>query len=121
VLPPRYASLDLQVVVCAKPDAFRGDVETSVREALSSDAGFFQHDRFTFGQPLDRSELEAAIQNSYGVDGVLSIRYRRRGVTAGFVDMPDEVRVALNEIIRADGDPSRPDAGSVDVTVGGGK
>src|SRR6266853_2799914 len=52
----RYVSLDLAIEVCARPDAFRGDVEGAVLEALSiSAAGFFNPDNFTFGQSLERS------------------------------------------------------------------
>jgi len=122
VLPPRYASLDVIVTVCARHDAFRGDVTRALQLALSSTrGGFFEHDRFVFGQPLERSQLEAAIQNTHGVDGVLDIQYCRRGMTRGFVVMPSRVVVASNEIVRADGDPSRADAGSVTVIVRGGK
>ena len=32
---PRYVSLDLRIVVCARPDAFRGDVEAAVLAALN--------------------------------------------------------------------------------------
>ena len=35
--------------------------------------------------------------------------------------MLDTVEVAVDEIVRADNDPNRPDAGSFRVTVGGGK
>jgi hypothetical protein len=122
VLPPRYASLDIEITVCARADAFRGDVESAVQKAVSSrPGGFFHHDRFVFGQALERSQLEACVQNAYGVDGVLDIRYRRRGMTAGMVEMPSRVLVAPSEIVRADGDPSRGDAGSVTVVVEGGK
>jgi hypothetical protein len=124
---PRFASLDLQIAVCARADAFAGDVELEILQALGTGIeadgtrGFFHPDRFTFGRPLERSALEAAIQSAIGVDGVRSIAYRRRGVTAGFVAMPDQVTVGIAEIIRADNDPSRPDAGSVRVDVQGGK
>jgi hypothetical protein len=117
-LAPRYASLDISISVCARPDAFRGDVEEGVLEAL---AEFFQPDRFTFGVPLERSALEAAVQDIPGIDGVTNLLYRRRGHTPGFVTMLDTVEVAVDEIVRADNDPSRPDAGSFLVDVGGGK
>jgi hypothetical protein len=73
---PQYVSFDIEVYVCAQPDAFQGDVEAAVLTALSAaknpdgTVGFFYLDNFTFGQPLERSALEAAIQNSYGVAGV---------------------------------------------------
>ena len=70
-VPPRYASLDLVVAVCARPDAFRGDVEEGVLDALRD---FFHPDNFTFGAPLERSALEAAVQDVPGVDGVTELR-----------------------------------------------
>jgi len=118
VLEPRYASLDIRVEVCARPDAFRGDVE---RAALAALGAFFEPDRFTFGVPLERSALEAALQDVPGLDGVTEVSYRRRGHTPGFVRMLDTVDVARDEIVRADNDPSRPEAGSFHVDVGGGK
>ncbi len=118
VLAPRFASLDVSISVCVLPDAFRGDVEEGVLDAL---AEFFRPDHFTFGVPLERSALEAAVQDVLGVDGVIDIRYRRRGHTAGYVTMRDTVDVAVDEIIRADNDPNRPEAGSFHVDVRGGK
>jgi hypothetical protein len=118
ILEPRYASLDIRVAVCARPDAFRGDVE---RGALAALTEFFEPDQFTFGAPLERSALEAALQDVPGLDGVTEVTYRRRGHTPGFVRMLDTVDVARDEIVRADNDPSRPEAGSLHVDVGGGK
>src|SRR5579885_719904 len=124
---PRYVSLDLYITVCAKPDAFRGDVQAAVLAALSASrapdgsSGFFHPDNFTFGMPLERSALEGAIQNAYGVDGVVSILYRKRGVIASPVEMPDVVSVASDQILTVDNDPSRPERGSLHVTVEGGK
>jgi hypothetical protein len=124
---PQFASLDLIIKVCARPDAFRGDVEAAVLAALSTQtssdarAGFFSPDNFTFGGALERSALEAVIQNAYGVAGVLCITYRQRGVNHTYVTMPETVAVADNQILRVDNDPSRPEAGSIKVIVEGGK
>src|SRR5207302_11020515 len=58
---PRYVALDLFVTVCARPEAFRGDVEAGILRALGTGrfpdgaTAFFHPDNFTFGQPLDRS------------------------------------------------------------------
>jgi hypothetical protein len=71
--------------------------------------------------PLQRSALAAAVQAVPGVEGVLSIEYRLRGVQAGFTAMPDTVTIAPDQILRADDDPSRPEAGSVAVIGVGGK
>jgi hypothetical protein len=124
---PRFASLDLVVRVCALPNAFRGDVEGAVLERLSTrrfidgSRGFFHVDRFTFGTPLERSSLEAAIQSAYGVAGVVSIKYRQRGRVPQLTEMPATVRVRVDEILRVDNDPSKPERGSLKVIVKGGK
>src|SRR4029079_6570449 len=99
-LAPRYASLDLDITVCARSDAFRGDVARGVLATLGSarhpggTRRVFHYDRFTFGLPLERSAIEAAVQEVPGVAGVIDVRYRRRGHTPGFIVMPDAVEVA---------------------------
>ena len=122
----QFVSLDLVVELCALPDAFRGDVEAAVLVALNAAptggaAGFFDPDRFTFGQPLERSALEAAIQDAHGVAGVTCILYRVRNRSAGFAEMPDLVAVGTNENIRCDNDPSFPEHGSLKIKIRGGK
>ncbi|MCU1244866.1 MAG: hypothetical protein JWN02_776 [Acidobacteria bacterium] len=119
-LAPRFVSLDLQLTVCARSEAFRGDVERAVREALST-ARFFHPDAFTFGTPLERSALETAVQTATGVGGILSIRFRRRGGSVVFDTLPDTLAVARDEILRVDNDPSRPERGSIHIRVEGGK
>jgi len=83
--------------------------------------GFFYLDNFTFGQPLERSALEAAIQKCSGVAGVECIMYRQRGVIVNYIRMPDEVTIQPSQILRVDNDPSRPERGSLKVYVDGGK
>jgi Baseplate J-like protein len=124
---PQYVSLDIEVQVCAQPNAFRGDVEAAVLAQLNPSSivngrpGLFNPDHFTFGDPLERSRLEAAVQNAAGVSGVLCIHYRNRSRSQVFVEMPDEVTVGTNQIIRCDNDPSVPEHGSIQITVMGGK
>jgi Baseplate J-like protein len=120
---PQYVALDLSIEVCARSDAFQEDVETAVLAALSATkpSGLFYPDNFTFGTPLERSALEAAIQNAYGVGGVYSIQYVRRGVTLQPVEMPDTISISNDEILRVDNDPSRPERGSLKIQVKGGK
>ncbi|MDQ0464399.1 hypothetical protein QO010_002180 [Caulobacter ginsengisoli] len=125
--PPRYASVDLEIEVCVSPDSLPGDVEKRVVEALSGGRdgegtpGFFHADRFTFGSPLQRSRLEAAIQRQAGVSGVLAIRYRKRGTLTGYVDLPDTLPIAPDEILRVDNDPDWPERGVIRVYPEGGR
>ena len=83
--------------------------------------GFFYFDNFTFGTPLERSALEAAIQAAYGVAGVVSIQYRERGVTPNWTCLPDFIHVGPSQILRMDNDPNRPNRGTLKVIVEGGK
>jgi hypothetical protein len=124
---PHYVGLDLIVIVCAQPWALRGEVEAAIAVELGTGVrpdgtpAFFAPGRLRFGTPLERSELEAAIQRAVGVDGVVQIRYRRRGYTTLFVTMPESVTVGRDQIIRVDNDPSEPDHGSLRIVVEGGK
>ena len=124
---PTYVSFDLIVTVCAQPWAFRGDVAAALAVELGTGLradgkpAFFAPGQFTFGQPLERSELEIAAQRALGVDGVVSVYYRRRGLTADYLYMPDEVTVGPDEIVRVDNDPSEPERGSLRLVVEGGK
>ncbi len=124
---PQYVSVDLEVTVCALPDAFAATVRAGLLLALSSRAlhdgtlGFFARDRFVFGSGLDPNLLEAAIQSVPGVAGVRSVEYRVRGVDAGFHDLTDTLTVLGNQLLRCDNDPSRPDGGTLSITVEGGR
>jgi predicted phage baseplate assembly protein len=122
-LDPEYLSLDILIQVCAVADAFQSDVETGLLNALnaSNPNGFFNHSNFNFGQPLERSALEAAVQAVPGVAGLLCVRYRVRGGFALYLDMNDTVAAGTGQIIRCDNDPSLPEHGSLSVNVQGGK
>ena len=127
VLPPRYVSIDLRLEVCGDPYYFASDIETAVLSVLrpgtlpDGSVGFFDHTRWSFGEPLESSALLTAIQDVTGVRGVSSVRYRQRGVQANWVPLPQTLLVAKDQILRVDDDPSRPDAGSLSVTVDGAK
>jgi hypothetical protein len=123
VRDPVYRPIDLRIRICVDPDAYEGQVLERVTEALAGPrrpgkpVPFFDPDNFTFGQPLYRAALEAAIQAVPGVLAVEHIRTRVRGLFdwrpfAGFVFRPGDDR-----ILRLDNDPSRPEAGSLIVTT----
>ena len=127
VLPPSYVAIDLKITVGAQPAYFGTDVAAAVRARLQPGplpggaVGFFDHSLWTFGQPLESSTLLAAIQSCPGVDGVRQIRYRERGVQLNWAPLPDTLTFAPGEILRVDNDPSRPEAGSLQVTAEGSK
>ena len=127
VLPPRYVSIDLQITVCGLPTAFASDVQAAVLARLQPGSapggqrGFFDHSQWSFGQALESSALLAAIQSCPGVAGVYQVTYRQQGAGPSWAPLPDTLTVAADQILRADNDPARPDAGSLQVTVEGSK
>jgi hypothetical protein len=120
---PVYRPIDLQIRICVVPHAYEGQVLERVTFALAGPrrpgrpVPFFDPNNFTFGTPLHRAALEAAVQDVAGVLGVEEIRIRVRGLFdwkdfPGFVFRPGDDR-----IIRLDNDPAHPEAGSLLVTT----
>ncbi|MFW6174517.1 MAG: hypothetical protein ACOC5K_01935, partial [Chloroflexota bacterium] len=123
---PRYVDLDLRITVCARPDAFRDEVAGMIIErlfgtgGLRPQPGFFSPDNFTFGDPLERSALEAAIQSAGGVLAVRSIAIRRQGWFDWRPMTELTYEVADDEVIRLENDPDHPDRGTLRLDMEGG-
>ncbi|HEY0480558.1 MAG TPA: baseplate J/gp47 family protein, partial [Kofleriaceae bacterium] len=126
VLDPIYADIDLEIRVCCEPSAYAGEVETRVRELLLGRGGvrrhpgFFDPDHFTFGSPLERAALEAAIQRVPGVRAVEGMRLRRRGFFDWRPFSELIFQVAPNEVIRLQNDPLHPSQGTLRLVPEGG-
>lgn len=126
VSDPVYANIDLEITVCVAPDAYPGEVKESVLVALLGSKGrrpmpgYFSPDNFTFGSPLERSTLEAAIQSVSGVRAVENIMIKRRGwfdwrkFSELFYDP------GKNTIIRVENDPLHPERGTLKLFMEGG-
>ncbi|MCX4245556.1 baseplate J/gp47 family protein [Paraliomyxa miuraensis] len=126
VVDPNYVAVDLEIGVCVARSAFPAHVRRAVLEALFGRSGsrprpgFFSPDKFTFGTPLRRTALEAAVQAVTGVDAVTRIRVRKLGVT-DFEDFTEpSLLVADDEVIRVENDPARPERGVVFLALEGG-
>jgi hypothetical protein len=127
VRDPRFVSLDLTIHVCVEPFAFRAQVKERVLEALFGKRGprpaegFFDPDNFTFGTPLRRGSLEAAIQKVEGVRAVIGpIEIRARNVSDFEDFIFNAFTVADNEVIRVQNDPRFPERGTVELIMEGG-
>jgi hypothetical protein len=118
---PRFVNIDLEIKICVEPFAYAGQVKARVLEALLGRKGvrpvkgFFHPDNFTFGTPLARAALEAAIQDVPGVRGVEQMRIRARGITdwRSFDELIFKVR--HDQIIRLENDPRFPERGSLRI------
>ncbi|GAB6192463.1 baseplate J/gp47 family protein [Desulfocastanea catecholica] len=123
VLNPKYANIDLEIEICVACNAYLGEVKEAVLLVLfgvDGKSGFFDPDNFTFGKPLSRSALIAAIQNVSGVKAVEQMRVRRHG----WFDWRDfiefELTVGMNEIVRIANYRDWPGRGSVKLMMEGG-
>jgi hypothetical protein len=123
VTEPRYVSVDLDITVCVARGHARKAVREGVEEALFGRChitGFFSPDNFTFGTPLMRSRLEAAIQRVEGVHAVEGIRIRRRGHFDWRALEASYEPAASDELLRIANDLAHPEWGNVLLTLEGG-
>jgi hypothetical protein len=123
---PKFANLDLEIHVCVAPTSYIGEVKAAVLEALfgkrgvRKNPGFFSPDNWTFGNPLERARLEAAIQTVPGVRAVEQIYIRRRSWFAQRLFSELVYKVAADEIIRVENNPDLPERGAVRLVMRGG-
>ncbi|MGH6612687.1 hypothetical protein [Sphingomonas sp.] len=113
---PVFVPLDLSIAICVTPGYAFGDVSKRILNALSAAPGrFFHPDRFTFGMPLRRPDLEAAVAHVEGVRAVMQVAVRQRGQTGWRLFDTPQISAAANRILKVESDPDRPGQGSVRV------
>ena len=126
VRDPKFVNLDLVIHLCVARDAFPGQVRARVLEALFGRggfrprAGFFDPDNFTFGTPLRRSALEAAVVSVDGVEAVRRIQIRAHGATEFKEFETLAFEVADDELVRVENSALRPERGSLTLEPEGG-
>ena len=126
VRDPKFVDLDLVIDLCVARDAFPGQVRVRVLEALfgragfRAQAGFFDPDNFTFGTPLRRSALEAAVVAVDGVEAVTGIQIRTHGTTEFRPFAALTFEVADDELVRVENSALRPERGTVALNLEGG-
>ena len=88
---------------------------TVEKSGLYAELPFFHPDNFTFGTPLYRAALEAAVQAVPGVRAVETIQIQARGITEmrDFVETVFEV--SERQILRLQNDRRFPERGSLRV------
>jgi hypothetical protein len=123
VSDPVFMDLDLEIAICIEAGAYFGQVQERVVRALTGPARFvdppwfFHPDNFSFGDPLWRAELEAAVAAVPGVLAVEAMRIRRRGETDFSAFTASRIEVAGDRIVRLRNDPGKPDQGSLRVVL----
>jgi len=114
-----YRDIDIDIVVCIVAGFDESRALKAVRAALAP-PGFFDPYNFTFGQPLFRSALEAAVQAVPGIAHVEAIRIRvldgrdpGRGKWRDFTEA--RLDAGPDQIIRLQNDPDRSTLGLLTV------
>jgi hypothetical protein len=127
VRPAQPAPLDISLAVCAEPDQLRSIVGQRVHEALSpfgdvdGTPGFFHPDNFTFGTVLYLSALIAAVMAVPGVQSVAPLVFQRFGRLPQDELTLGAIRPVGTEVLELMDDPSFPERGRLQVTMGGGR
>jgi hypothetical protein len=117
---PVGISLSLSVQVAS--NYFQSEVRWAVRRALGTGpGGMFEPGRLRFGEDVHASDVIQAVTALDGVDGVCLNRFKRVGRL--HPDRVDAERIEIDdlEIAVCDGDPARPERGSVTLRMHGGR
>jgi Baseplate J-like protein len=123
---PRFVPLDIAMTVAVKSDYFASTVKTVLNNVFSNrvlnsgELGFFHPDNFTFGQSVYLSPMIAKAMNLPGVESVNVTRFQRwqQSITSGLET--GEIPMERLEIARVDNDPTTPENGRIEFTMGGG-
>lgn len=124
---PEYVSLELEMVICVKPNYYPGDVKEALLKIFSNRVlpngtlGVFHPDNFSFGQPVYLSRLYAAAQAVDGVASVQITKLMRQGDNNNDAVDTGQLSLGRLEIARLDNDPNYPDHGVFTLIMKGGK
>ncbi|GEL97429.1 putative baseplate assembly protein [Cellulomonas terrae] len=126
---PVLVPLTIALFACVRPEHDAADVEAGLRDVLGSGTrrdgqrAFFHPDRFTFGDPLRLSDVVGAAMTVDGVAWVEVTRFARAdagAAQAAATLAAGELLMSPRELLQCDSDPNDPEAGRVDIRLGGG-
>jgi predicted phage baseplate assembly protein len=122
------ASLELGLCVQVDPAYITDHVRAAILTRLGAQQladgslGYFHPDNLTFGSSIRISSIVATVSALPGVAGVAVTQLRRQfDATAGTAVEDGVLELSPTEIARLDNDPTSPDHGLLQLTVGGGR
>ena len=115
-----YVPVEIELRICVGPHHQRGHIKAALLEALGR-RGFFNPDRFSFGDGVYLSQLVAVAGAVAGVQSVEVAQLHRQ-----FQPPADELAKGLLsigsfEIAQLDNDPNHPEHGLLRLTLSGGR
>lgn len=124
---PILVPLEIDLLVCVRPNYFRANVKAALLEVFSNRVlpdkrlGVFHPDNFSFGQPVFLSPLYAAAQSIPGVAFVRVTKFQRQGQDSTAALEAGKLELGRLEIACLDNDPNFPDRGVFRLDMQGGK
>ncbi len=124
---PRMVALEIAADVCVAEGYYRSDVKRALLEAFSNRAfadgrrGFFHPDELSFAQPVYLSRLYELAQRVTGVASIVFKTFQRYGDSASDALATGVLTIGRLEIARLDNDRNRPENGSIQFTMRGGR
>ena len=125
IRPPRFVPLTVACTICLREDVWPEDVRAELDQAFSDgwtaagEQGFFHPDRWTFGQPLHRSQIAGRLIEVVGIDHILTIEMRRQ--TSAAPPATEVLETAFDEILLVRNDPDHMELGSITFDLRGGR
>jgi hypothetical protein len=119
IVAPQRVPLDIALRICLAEGYRARDVELALLRALGR-SGFFDPDRFSFGDPVYLSALIARAAGIGGVDHVAATRFQRWGRAAADELDAGILKVGDREIVSCDNDANFPENGRLELDMVGG-
>jgi predicted phage baseplate assembly protein len=123
---PLLAPLELALQVCVRAGHQRAHVRAALMRALGAQRlpegglGYFHPDRWSFGQTVVLSGIEAAARAVAGVAAVRATTFQRQGKADPLPLQKGYLSLAAREIARLDNDRNHPDRGVLRLELHGG-
>jgi hypothetical protein len=123
---PLLAPLELALHICVKPGHQRAQVRAALVRALGAQRlpegalGYFHPDRWSFGQTVYVSGIEAAARAVAGVATAQATSFQRQGKKDSVPLQKGYLSLGAREIVRLDNDRNHPDRGVLRLDLHGG-
>jgi hypothetical protein len=123
----RLVPLEVKLDVCVRPEYLRGHVKAALLEVFSSRRmrdgrpGFFHPDRLTFGDSIYLSKLIAAAMDVPGVESAVVTELKRYGEQPRGEIRDGVLQLRPLEVAQLENDPSFPEHGRLELSIGGGR